>query len=85
MSTDSQELVPADFSTDRSRFGRVVKIVELPSSLRLAAQGAWRGRERGLAVIAGVFLASLVITTVLAYGVGPVPTVLRRIAEERTL
>ena len=71
MSTDPQELVPADFSTDRSRFGRVAhKIVELPSSLRLAAQGAWRGRERGLAVIAGVFLASLVITTVLAYGVG---------------
>ena len=71
MSTDSHELVPADFSTDRSRFGRVAhKIVELPSSLRLAAQGAWRGRERGLAVIAGVFLASLVITTVLAYGVG---------------
>ena len=28
------------------------------------------GGERGLAVIAGVFLASLVITTVLAYGVG---------------
>ena len=71
MSTDPHELVPADFSTDRSRFGRVAhKIVELPSSLRLAAQGAWRGRERGLAVIAGVFLASLVITTVLAYGVG---------------
>ena len=38
--------------------------------LRLASIGAWRGRERGLAVIAGVFLASLVITTVLSYGVG---------------
>ena len=45
-------------------------MVELPSRLRLAGQGAWRGKERGLAVIAGVFLASLVITTVLAYGVG---------------
>ena len=28
------------------------------------------GKERGLAVITGVFLSSLVITTVLAYGVG---------------
>ena len=46
------------------------KIRDLPSNLRLATLGAWRGRERGLAVIAGVFLASLVITTVLAYGVG---------------
>lgn len=44
--------------------------MELPSRLRLAAQSAWRGKERGMAVIAGVFLASLVITTVLAYGVG---------------
>ncbi len=46
------------------------KIRDLPSNFRLATLGAWRGRERGLAVIAGVFLASLVITTVLAYGVG---------------
>ena len=44
--------------------------MELPSRLRLAGQSAWRGKERGMAVIAGVFLASLVITTVLAYGVG---------------
>ncbi|MGA0352969.1 MAG: hypothetical protein ACO3NY_04885, partial [Poseidonia sp.] len=71
MSTEPKELVPSDFATDRSRLRRLQhKVVELPSSLRLAAQGAWRGRERGLAVIAGVFLASLVITTVLAYGVG---------------
>ena len=71
MSTEPKELVPSDFATDRSRLRRIQhKVVELPSSLRLAAQGAWRGRERGLAVIAGVFLASLVITTVLAYGVG---------------
>jgi len=46
------------------------KTRDLPSNFRLATLGAWRGRERGLAVIAGVFLASLVITTVLAYGVG---------------
>lgn len=43
---------------------------DLPDNLRLAGLSAWRGRERGLAVVAGVFLASLVITTVLAYGVG---------------
>lgn len=42
----------------------------MPDNLRLAAIGAWRGRERGMAVFVGVFLASLVITTVLAYGVG---------------
>ena len=46
------------------------KFRELPDNLRLAALGAWRGRERGMAVFAGVFLSSLVITTVLAYGVG---------------
>jgi ABC-type antimicrobial peptide transport system permease subunit len=46
------------------------KIRDLPDNLRLAAIGAWRGRERGMAVFAGVFLSSLVITTVLAYGVG---------------
>ena len=46
------------------------KVRDLPSNFRIATLGAWRGRERGLAVIAGVFLASLVITTVLAYGVG---------------
>ena len=46
------------------------KARELPDSLRLAALGAWRGRERGMAVFSGVFLSSLVITTVLAYGVG---------------
>ena len=47
-----------------------VKVRDLPDNLRLAAVGAWRGRERGMAVFAGVFLASLVITTVLSYGVG---------------
>ena len=46
------------------------KMRDLPDNLRLAALGAWRGRERGMAVFAGVFLSSLVITTVLSYGVG---------------
>ena len=65
------DLSDSDFSTNRSRLGRIKhKAMELPSKLRLAAQGAWRGKERGLAVITGVFLSSLVITTVLAYGVG---------------
>lgn len=64
-------LSDSDFSANRSRLGRIKhKVMELPSKLRLAAQGAWRGKERGLAVITGVFLSSLVITTVLAYGVG---------------
>ena len=65
------DLSDSDFNTNRSRLGRIKhKVMELPSKLRLAAQGAWRGKERGLAVITGVFLSSLVITTVLAYGVG---------------
>ena len=65
------DLSDSDFSVNRSRLARVKhKMMELPSRLRLAAQGAWRGKERGLAVITGVFLSSLVITTVLAYGVG---------------
>ena len=41
-----------------------------PDSIRMSIQSAWRGRERGLAVFAGVLLASLVITTVLSYGGG---------------
>ena len=65
------DLEDADFDINRSRFAKLQNtVMELPSRLRLAAQGAWRGKERGLAVITGVFLSSLVITTVLAYGVG---------------
>ncbi len=45
-------------------------IADLPSNVRTSVESAWRGRERGLAIVAGVFLASLVITTVLAYGNG---------------
>ena len=45
------------------------RIRDAPENIRLASQSAWRGRERGLAVVAGVF-ASLVITTVIAYGIG---------------
>ena len=44
------------------------KTRDLPDNIRLAALSAWRGKERGMAVFAGVFLASLVITTVLSYG-----------------
>ena len=65
------DLSDSDFAINRSRFAKIKhKIMETPGRLRLAAQGAWRGKERGLAVITGVFLSSLVITTVLAYGVG---------------
>jgi len=46
------------------------KIERSPDSMRLAGISAWRGKERGLAVFAGVFLATLVITTVFAYGIG---------------
>ena len=71
MNDEELELKESDFGKNRSAMKRVShRIKETPSRLRLAAQGAWRGKERGLAVIAGVFLASLVITTVLAYGVG---------------
>ena len=56
------------------KIGRLEKwrrrIRDAPENIRLASQSAWRGRERGLAVVAGVFLASLVITTVIAYGIG---------------
>ena len=46
------------------------RLVDLPDNLRIAALASWRDKERGLAVFAGVFLASLVITLVLIYGVG---------------
>lgn len=45
-------------------------LATMPDNLLMAAKSSWRGRERVLAVFAGVFLASLVISTVLAYGVG---------------
>ena len=46
------------------------RLMSLPDNLVMAAKSSWRSRERVLAVFAGVFLASLVISTVLAYGVG---------------
>ena len=68
---DSMILEPSDFAPSKSLPMRIMhKVTESPGKLRLAGLSAWRGKERGLAVIAGVFLASLVITTVLAYGVG---------------
>ena len=67
----SMILEPSDFAPSQSLPMRIMhKVTEAPGKLRLAGLSAWRGKERGLAVIAGVFLASLVITTVLAYGVG---------------
>ena len=47
-----------------------LNILAAPNNIRLAIQSAWRGRERGLAIFAGVLLASLVMTTVLGYAVG---------------
>ncbi len=46
------------------------RLTSLADATRIAVLTAWRGRARGAAVFAGVFLASLVITTVLAYGSG---------------
>ena len=46
------------------------RVIDLPDNLRIATLTSWRDKERGLAVFAGVFLASLVITLVLIYGVG---------------
>ena len=67
----SLQLEPSDFAPSQSLPKRIMhKVTETPGKLRLAGLSAWRGKERGLAVIAGVFLASLVITTVLSYGVG---------------
>ena len=43
------------------------RLLDLPDNLRIAALTSWRDKERGLAVFAGVFLASLVITLVLIY------------------
>ncbi|OIR23055.1 MAG: hypothetical protein BEU00_00895 [Marine Group III euryarchaeote CG-Epi3] len=47
-----------------------IRLTDLPDNLRIAALTSWRDKERGLAVFAGVFLASLVITLVLTYNVG---------------
>ncbi len=52
---------------DKQFFGA---LSDIPANFRSAVRSAWMGRERGLAIFAGVFLASLVITTVFAYGVG---------------
>ena len=48
------------------------RLLAVPNNISLALKSAWRARERGLAIFAGVFLSSLVITTVLAYAVGSV-------------
>ena len=55
----------------KERFlGLQKRVTDLPDNLRIATLTSWRDKERGLAVFAGVFLASLVITLVLIYGVG---------------
>ena len=66
---------------DEDEESRVRRLVTLPSRAvrfarrapdgsRIAMLTAWRTRQRGAAVFAGVFLASLVIATVLAYSNG---------------
>ncbi len=76
--TNFDEIIPSD-STDKNKFIEYIKshslpitnrIISFPDNLFMAAKSSWRGRERVLAAFAGVFLASLVITTVLAYSVG---------------
>ena len=68
--------------TSKTRKQRITDFfVDLPSNARTAVESAWRGRERGLAIVAGVFLASLVITTVLAYGNGLSQTFLQTTLE----
>ena len=57
--------------------------ISLPDNLVMAAKSSWRSRERVLAVFAGVFLASLVISTVLAYGVGLSQAFLQYSLQER--
>jgi len=70
-----------DGESRKNKFGSVPRNIAPSATLRevfeafpdvmiMAGKGAWRGRERVLAVFAGVFLSSLVITTVLAYSAG---------------
>ena len=67
--------------SNKNRFGSVpdnlpidASLLEIsyaiPDNISMALRSAWKGRERVLAIFAGVFLASLVITTVLAYSAG---------------
>lgn len=66
-----QEAVESNEIKENGRLGTFIhRVRELPSNYRMALVSSWRNKERGLAVFAGVFLASLVITTVLSYGVG---------------
>ena len=66
-----QKSVESNEIKENGRLGTFIhRVRELPSNYRMALVSSWRNKERGLAVFAGVFLASLVITTVLSYGVG---------------
>ncbi len=68
------ELFGIEFSKEKhesmDKLPLKTRLLSLPDNLVMAAKSSWRSRERVLAVFAGVFLASLVISTVLAYGVG---------------
>ena len=68
------ELLGIEFSKEKhesvDKLPLKTRLLSLPDNLVMAAKSSWRSRERVLAVFAGVFLASLVISTVLAYGVG---------------
>ena len=44
------------------------RLARLPGALRLASISTWRNKERGLAIVSGVFLASLVVTMVFVMG-----------------
>ena len=68
--TEQKSVEPNEIK-ENGRLGTFIhRVRELPSNYRMAFVSSWRNKERGLAVFAGVFLASLVITTVLSYGVG---------------
>ena len=64
------ELFGIEFSKEKhesvDKLPLKTRLLSLPDNLVMAAKSSWRSRERVLAVFAGVFLASLVISTVLA-------------------
>ena len=54
---EKSQFSDSDFTVNRSKIKKLQhRVTELPSRLRLAAQGAWRGKERGLAVKTGVII-----------------------------
>ena len=59
-------LVAMLFGSEKSTIPWKTRFLSAPDNLWMAAKSAWVSRERGLAVFAGVFLASLVATWLLA-------------------